>query len=269
MKMFRFEVRRLQKTALIGSGISIVFVFIFMALFPSMENSGIQELVITKFDAFPEGFMKAFGLDRAVNFNDVMHYMAYTLQYIVMALAIFGMTLGLDSLLLEEMEGTIEFLYAQPLSRKEIFWGKVTSHSWILVQSLLLIGFFSFLSAWFFKPESLSSRELGQDVTELFLGSLLVCSMYFSIGVFLGSFLHRRSAGLAMGVFFLTYLIGFLARLKEGFGFLRYFSPFDYALSMDIVRKGWDPRLVIVGTMAIVFFTLLAYVLYQKKDFNI
>ena len=39
-----------------------------MSFYPNMKDSGIQELVETKLNAFPEGMMQAFGLDEMVDF---------------------------------------------------------------------------------------------------------------------------------------------------------------------------------------------------------
>ncbi|NLY35989.1 MAG: ABC transporter permease subunit [Tissierellia bacterium] len=269
MNIFKFEIKRNQKTALLWTLISGFFVFLFMALFPSMKNSGIQEFVVTKFDAFPKEFMTAFGVDSAVNFDDIMHYTAYTLQYIIMAMAVYGILLGFDSLLIEETQGTIEFLYAQPTSRKKIFWSKVLSHGWLLFQSLFLLGMITFLSAVVFKPDNLAFRTLGLDMAELFLGSLFVCFLYFFLGVFIGSIMHTKSSGLALGIFFLSYIVGILSRIKEDLSFMRYFAPFDYALPMDIVRQGWDLKYIFVGAVAMIVLLFSSFFLYQKKNFRI
>lgn len=269
MNIFKFEVKHRQKTALLWTLINGFFVFLFMALFPSMKESGMQELVMNRFDAFPVEFMRVFGIDRGINFNDIMHYVAYSLQYIIMALAIFGVFLGIDSLLLDESQGSIEFLYAQPTSRRKIFWSKILSHGWLLFQSIFLLGIITFLSTLVFRPGGLGMRSLGLDVAEVFLGSLFVCFLYFFLGVFLGSIMHTRSSGLALGIFFLTYMIGVVSRIKEELGFLRYFSPFDYALPMDIVRRGWEVTYVFVGSTAMILLLVSSFYLYKKKNFRI
>ncbi|NLY73344.1 MAG: ABC transporter permease subunit [Tissierellia bacterium] len=269
MKVFKFEFLRLQKKVLVWGLLSGIFVFIFMALFPSMEASGIQELVMEKFDAFPMEFMEAFGLDTAVNFNDLSHYTAYTIQYIIMAIAVFAIFLGFDSLVLEESQGTIEFLYAQPLSRKEIFWGKSLSHFLALVEVVFIVGVLTLFSAYIFKPVDLGSRQLLVDMLELFAGSLFVTSLYFSLGLVLGSLLHSASGGLAIGLFFLTYLLGVVARIKKELDFMRYLSFFDYALPMDVVRGGLERNYLVVGGLLILAFTLISYHRFGRKNFRI
>lgn len=269
MKVFKFELFRLQKKVFLWGLLSGFFVFVFMVIFPSMESSGIQELVIEKFDAFPMEFMEAFGLDTAVNFNDIMHYTAYTIQYIIMAVAIFAIFMGFDSLVLEESQGTIEFLYAQPLSRKQIFWGKSLSHFLALVEVVFIVGVVTLVSAYVFRPSGLAGRDLLEDMMELFAGSLFVSSLYFFLGLVLGSLLHSASGGLAMGLFFFTYLLGVLARIKEELGLLQYLSFFDYALPMDVVREGLEKNYLLVGSLVMVVFLTISYHRFIRKNFRI
>ncbi len=269
ISLLSFELKRQQKKALAWALISGVFILVFMALFPSMEKSGIQELVMEKFDAFPREFMEAFGLDMAVNFNDIMHYLAYTIQYIVMALSIYALFLGLDSLLLEESQGTIEFIYGQPLSRRDIYLGKLISHLLVLFESLVLVGLASFFSASLFKPPSLEIQVLAGDILEMFMGTLLVLSLYYFLGLFLGSLLHSGGLGFVMGVFFFTYLLGVLSRIKENLAFLQYLSPFDYALPMDLVREGLASNFLFAGLAACLGFLILSYQIFLRKDFRL
>lgn len=269
MILFSFEIKRNQKKVLAWALISGLFTLIFMALFPSMESSGIQELVMEKFDAFPMELMQAFGLDMAVNFNELMHYTAYTIQYIIMALSIYSLFLGLDSLLLEESQGTIEFLYGQPLSRREIFTGKVTSHLFLVFETLILVGLASFFSAAIFKPSALGLGQLAGDMAEVFAGALLVSTIYYSLGLLMGSLLHSGGLALAMGSFFFTYLLGVMARIREDLAFLRYLSPFDYGLPLDVVRGGLETKYLVVGLGVILVFMVASYRIFKRKDFRL
>lgn len=269
MRVFSFDFVNLQKKVLVWALIASVLVFVFMALFPSMEASGIQELVMEKFDAFPTELMEAFGLDQAVNFNDIMHYSGYTLQYVFMALAVFGLLLGLDALLAEEEKGSIEFLYAQPLSRSQIFWSKFFSHIMVLIELVFIIGVFSFLAAYFFKPKDLGGRALLRDMIQLFEAGLFISILYFFLGLVLGGFLHRAGSGLAIGIFFLTYILGVLARIKEELELLRYLSFFDYAPPMDVVRIGFESKFIYSGLIICIIFLLVSLKRFTSKDFRL
>ena len=109
MNVFKIEVKRGFKSLLIWSIVCILLIVLFMSMFPSMKDSGMQELVNTKMDALPEAILDAFNLKDAPDFSKLNEYFAYVFQYIVMAGAIYGGILGAKSLIEEESEGTIEF----------------------------------------------------------------------------------------------------------------------------------------------------------------
>lgn len=70
MNVFQFEVKRLIKSCITWSVVFGILIILFMSFYPNMKDSGIQELVETKLNAFPEGMMQAFGLDEMVDFTD-------------------------------------------------------------------------------------------------------------------------------------------------------------------------------------------------------
>ena len=125
MNVFKFEVKRNLKSCLLWSIICSVLILLFLSVFPSMKDSGMQDLVGTKLDALPTGMLKAFGLESMIDFTNILEYLAYCFQYIAMAACIYALILGVNSLLEEEASGTIEFLYAKNISRKEIVRDKV------------------------------------------------------------------------------------------------------------------------------------------------
>lgn len=271
MNIFIFEVKRLFKSCLIWSLICGASIVLFMLLFPSMQNSGIQELIGTKLDAFPQGFLEAFGLDTMVDFTDIMQYQAYSIQYIGMAAAIFGSILGIDSLLQEEVEGTIEFLYAQPVSRSEVVTYKILSRFMIFFIFMAIFSVFTMGISIIVKPKGIGIYNIIMDIKMVLIGIFFIGIIFFSIGLFLSASLKPsyNSTAISIGVFFITYILGIISNMKDNMKFLRYFSPFDYALPMDIVREGWNIRYIILGLFIILVCIVSTYVIYKKRDFRI
>lgn len=271
VNMVNFEVKRYFKSSIIWALICSALVILFMAFFPSMENSGIQEIVGEKLSAFPEGLMEAFGLDDMVDFTDIMQYLAYTVQYISMAISIYALILGTNSLISEETHGTIEFLYAQPIDRNKIVGSKMLSNAYLLFQCIFIIGAFTMGVSAIFKPDNYELLSLLMDIKEVFLGIAFSAYVYFSIGLLLSTILipSQNTTAISIGVFFVTYVIGVLSRMKDNLGWLKFFSPFDYALPMDIVRYGWEYRYILAGIIIMLFCILFTFVIYNRKDMRI
>lgn len=271
MNIVNFEVKRHLKSSIVWSLVCGAIIILFMAFFPSMESSGIQELVGEKLGAFPDGLMEAFGLDDMVDFTDIMQYLAYTIQYISMAIAIYALILGSNALLSEEAEGTIEFLYAQAVSRNKIVASKMLSNAYLLFQCIFIVGFLTMAVSAIFKPEHYEIVNLLMDIKEVFIGIAFVSYTYFSIGLLLSTILKpsQNTTSISIGVFFITYVLGVLSRLRDNLEGLKFLSPFDYALPMDIVRYGWERKYIFAGIIIILVSISTTFYIYYKKDMKI
>ena len=271
MNIVNFEVKRHFKSSIVWALICSAIIILFMSFFPSMRNSGIQELVSKKMSAVPEGFMEAFGLDDMVDFTDIMQYLAYTIQYISMAISIYALILGSNSLLSEEAEGTIEFLYAQPVDRNKIVGSKMLSNAYLLFQCILIIGAVTMGISAIFKPEDYDLFKLLVDIKVVFIGITFSAYIYFSIGLLLSTILKpsQNTTAISIGVFFITYVIGVLSRLKDNLEWLKFFSPFDYALPMDIVRYGWENKYIVAGIFVMLFCIIFTFIIFNRKDMKI
>lgn len=268
MNIFKFEAKRLLKSCLTWALVCGFTIALFMAFFPSMRDSGIQELVETKLGAFPEGLLEAFGINEMVDFTDIIQYEAYVLQYIGMATAIYGLILGVGSLLDEEKEGSIEFLYAQPVSRYEIVTYKALSRAIVYLVFMVIVAFATMVISMIYKPADLKTIEKLIDIKEIFIGLTLAGYIFLSIGLFLSTVLKPsyNSVAISIGVFFISYIFGVLSKMKDKLDYFRYLSPFDYAMPMNIVKEGWNWSFVALGLLTIMVSIIGTYMIYGKKD---
>ena len=129
MNIFKFEFKRLLKSCIIWSLVCGALITLFMSLFPTMEDMGMKQIVNDKMGGMPVEILKAINIDSSMDFTDIFNYLGYAIQYIAMASAVYGAILGVNSLIREESQGTIEFLYSKPINRLKI----VTSKLWAIV----------------------------------------------------------------------------------------------------------------------------------------
>lgn len=271
MNVFKFEVKRNIKSCLIWSIVCGLIIAFFLSIFPSMKDMGIQELVGIKLDALPSSMLKALGLEDMIDFTDILQYLAYSLQYIAMASYIYALILGVNSILEEESKGTIEFLYAKNISRKEIVSFKILSRSSILALFLLLLTLFTFVISLVFKPSNLEVLSLAKGMVELFVGIGFVSFVFLFIGFFLSTVLrpNYNFTAISIGIFFMTYVLGIAGKLREGLGILKYFSPYDYAVATEIVKSGFEVKYIIAGCTIIILCLIASFIVYEKKDMKI
>lgn len=271
MNIFKFEFKRLLKSCIIWSLICGGLVVLFMALFPSMKDMGMQSIVNDKMDALPKEILKAFNIDKSMDFSNIYYYLGYCVQYIAMASAIYGAILGVNSLIREESQGTIEFLYSKPITRSKIVTSKLLSIFAIYYLYIVIVGVFTIGVCLFVKPENIEFLDMMIKLKSLFIGIWLLGLIFMSIGVLISTVIKNDKGAIpiSIGIFFVTYFVGIIGKLKEEFEWVKYFSPFDYYAPNEIMKSGFEAKFVIIGLVIIAVSVVIGYIIYNKKDMNI
>jgi len=270
MNIFKYEFRRLFKSAITWSIVCGVIISMFMLFYPSMRDSGMQELALTKLEALPEGFLEAFNISDMVDFTKLPDYTAYVIQYIAMASGIYGAILGVSALVKEESEGTIEFLYSKPITRSKIVTAKLGASALIFYMFILLIGIVTMAISFIVKPEDVETMIMIMDVKTLYIGIAFLGYIFMALGFLISVFIKRskQAVPIALAVFFTTYLLGVFGKLKDNLEFFLYLSPFDYAVPSKIIKDGFEFKYLIVGLLIMIISIIGTYVVYNKKDFR-
>lgn len=271
MNMFKMELKRGLKPLAIWSIVCVLLIILFMSMFPSMKDSGMQELVNTKMDAMPKALLEAFNLENMPDFSKLNEYFAYVFQYIVIAGSIYGGILGSKALIKEESEGTIEFLYAQPVSRTKIVTMKILSSVVIFYLFVMVMALASIGISLLVKPEDLKVIDLVMDMKLLFGGFFLIGLVFMSIGFLISVVIKslRLAMPISTGIFFTTYLLGTFSGMINSLEFLKYFSPFHYAVPSELLKNGLDISNVVISIVIIIVTITATYFIYRKKDFII
>ncbi|WP_017415404.1 ABC transporter permease subunit [Clostridium tunisiense] len=271
MNMFKMELKRGLKPLAIWSIVCVLLIILFMSMFPSMKDSGMQELVNTKMDAMPKALLEAFNLENMPDFSKLNEYFAYVFQYIVIAGSIYGGILGSKALIKEESEGTIEFLYAQPVSRTKIVTMKILSSVVIFYLFVMVMALASIGISLLVKPEDLKVIDLVMDMKLLFGGFFLIGLVFMSIGFLISVVIKslRLAMPISTGIFFTTYLLGTFSGMIDSLEFLKYFSPFHYAVPSELLKNGLDISNVVISIVIIIVTITATYFIYRRKDFII
>ena len=71
-----------------------------------MAEEGLQELMA----GMPDDILQVLGFESFPDFSKIDQFFGYIIQYVMMALLVYSISLGLNTFLKEEKDGTIEFL---------------------------------------------------------------------------------------------------------------------------------------------------------------
>lgn len=271
MNIFKFEFKRNIKSLIYWSiGTSAIIVF-FMALFPNMKDMGMQELVGAKLDSLPPAILETFNFSSTTDFSNINDFLGYCLQYIAMACGIYGAMLGVNSIIEEESEGTIEFLYSKPVSRSKILWSKISSRVVYFCIFIIVIGASTIGISIAVKPNEVNTMDLMMNIKSVFIGMAFLGYIFMAIGIAISTILKKGKMATSLGVslFFMTYIIGIISKLKEEFSFIKYVSPYEWVIPSNIIKDGFELKFVLIGFLLIIISLISASVIYKKKDMNI
>ncbi|MEW8957111.1 ABC transporter permease subunit [Clostridium sp.] len=271
MNVIKFEIKGLIKSTLIWSLICSALIILFMSLFPSMKDSGMQDIIGTKLDAFPPAVLEAFNIESTMDFSNISQYLAYAMQYIVMAGGVYGAILGVSSLIKEETEGTIEFLYAKPITRSKIVTYKLISSAIIYYVYVFIVGLAASIIAFMVMPEDVKFLDLIMDIKTLFIGVAFLGYIFMAVGFLISTIIKSSKTAVptAIGLFFVTYFMGIIGKLKEGLSFFKYLSPFEYVVPINLIKEGFNLSYIWTGLGIIIVSLIGAYMIYNRKDMRI
>ena len=269
MKTLQLKLNR--KSTFIWIALLAGITFAFMAVFPSMANESMQMLVDGKLDALPDALLAIVGFESIPDFTDIRVFYAYIMQYINIALAIFSLSLGLSTFLKEEEDGTIEFIYAQAISRKDFVLQKLQANIMLTIVVVLSLIFASSLSFIAFRPEGVDLVALIIETVPLFLSYFAIALIFLFLGTGLSFILKSGTSvsPVSMGIVFITYIVGLMSSMLDILEPLKHLSIL-HALFPSAIYDGN------VNTMSLllwVVFSLLVFYVgmlrFNRRDINV
>ena len=269
MTLLKIEWKNNQKNLLAWCISLILIIFLFMSIFPSLENSGMRDMLTTKLDTLPENMLKAFHLNSGPSLVETTGYFAYVFQYIFIAASMYAVMLGTKMLVKEETEGTIEFLYAQPISRKKIVLDKLLASLTIITLFWVTTFLASLGAALLFNKGNMTTEDIFSGLTKIFVTEWFVLLFFLSLGFLLSSVLKQANLGVSMGLVFVFYLMGILGDLQESLSILKDISPMAQAGPAAILENKLNVILMAILVLISLLLCLGALLIYQRKDLEI
>lgn len=269
----KIESRSLVKSLLIWSLFFGIIVFGFSSVYPQMHNTAMKSLLDAKLGGLSPALLKTFNIsvNGQSSFLVATGFFSYYFQYMFLAASIYAMMLGSQSLIKEETDGTIEFLYAQPITRKGIVSGKLLANTAVLILFWFISFVFSISATLLFKQSSDKTNDIITTMTKIFLQDGLILLFFLMLGFLLSTFLKssKQSNSVSLAVVFSFYLLGIFSDLNQSFEWAQNFSPIHMGIPANLIEKSLT--IVEIGglTLFILFFAAVTYTIYQRKDLKI
>ena len=264
--MILFELKQLSRrtVTLLVSLLAITIVSV--AIFPFMDDSGMLALLSDKIEMVPDFIIRMFGLGDMPDFTRFPIYFNLCMFFILIKLCTIASLMGCESLIGEETDGTIEFLYAMPCTRISIVACKFISRAIMI----LILNFMYGLVAY------ASYKYMGEDTTNLIrsLSSAVIPQLsYLMLGMMISAILpssHTASAS-SMSLFFFSFLLGIIPSLLGKWYKLEYLSPSTAVIRYDFMSVGFRPYWPQIKLLFTYSFAALALgtAIYCKKDMKL
>ena len=271
MNVIKFELKKNMKSIMIWSVVTSLVLTLFMSMFPTMESMDMMDIMMAKMDALPPVMLEMFNISTTMDFTNIVDYFAYSFQYILMAICIYGAMLGTSALSKEESEGTIEFLYSKPITRTSIVLRKFIVSIISLFIVIAIIGIVSFGFVVVFTSGESNQLDTFMQIKEILVGSFIVAFIFMSVGFLISVLLkdNKSPIQIGLGIFFASYILGIVAKFNEKFEFVKYFSPYDKFAPSEIVANGLDFGYLGISILFIIVSMGLTFILYKKRDFRV
>lgn len=266
MSIFRLELKNTWKSTLKWAISLSSITFMILAFFPSMQTESMKELTGAKMEGLDPALLEALGLAELVDFTVITNFFGYVLQYITLAIMVLVTQSAVSSLVKEEIDGTIEFLYSKPVSRSVILSQKILANIFSFVSILIIlcvitvIGYLSYSDYNFAE----SIKEAG-----IFYSSILYVGLVFmALGVLLSTLLKssKGSSGIVIAIVFGTFILGIMGVVIGDLSLFSYLSPMDWIKTHKLMTEGIRMEEWLVGISTILLCYIAAYEIYKRKD---
>ena len=185
--------------------------------------------------------------------------------FLPVVMGIFGSVYGSGLLAADEERGILDFLLAHPISRSQIFWGRLLS---FLVSLILILGF-GWFGLWLgvLKAESMnfSPLKLWLPYLSVFAVTWLFACLSFALSMVMPS---RSAAAMVSGIIVLAgYIITNLSKAIKGLESWALFSPITYFQSNSMMGLKLNPLTVLF--VSSVIFVAFAWKGFVNRDIRV
>ena len=218
-------------------------------------------------NSMPKALLDALDM-QAFNLTTLSGFYGLMFIYFGLMGAIAAAMWSSDIISKEERDKTVEFSLVLPVSRSRVITAKLLA---ALVNSILFVlvtWAVSLVAVKPYHPDQAFSNFLALEMQAMFMIELI----FLAIGLLLGCSMkqYKHSGSTAVSIILVTYFIYILSNMQSSLDFLKYFSPFRYFNSEELLRTGqMNGTYVLISAAIIIVCVTTAYWTYNKRDLYI
>ncbi len=243
---------------LIGLG----FLWLYTAMYPSLTKSSADITAVYK--AIPKSIMQAFNIELAdFSFNGFLASKHFDLTWPLMAILL-SLSLAGNIIAGEIEQGTMSFLLAQPVPRRDMYIAKYLAGATIMT-IFVVCSILTIIPLTMTYDISSSTNTIWLSVGVSWFFAMAI----FSLGFFISSLLRERSRVyfLAGGLIFLMYIARVFSVIFDQLSWLRHLSLFYYYNANSLFGRGTlNLVAIVVFGLTVVFGFGLGLYFFQKRD---
>lgn len=261
--LFFFQLKNNSKSISIWSAVLFGIMSMYMFFFSTM-----QEMAQVKFEMLPQEYLQLMGVDDMAQMNNYVTYFGMIFNILSIIMAVYAVSLGVNLLLKEEKNKTIEYLYSLEITRTQIYIAKVLTALISVMAVVLATGLAGIIFGYVVGDETFQLA----DVMSIIKITGTVPFLFVALGMFLSAASAKHaSVGLGCGIVMLTYMLGYLGKILEDKAeFLKYFSPFELLSPTNAVALE-NETLIAFGVIAALIILLFVggKFAYARRDYHL
>ena len=263
MNVFLHELRVHKKNILIWNLSLFTSLVLMLLMYPAMKSEGDAYFKILA--SLPDELLSAFSInfETFLSFNG---FFGYIYTYLLLALCVLAMNLGL-SVLGKEISGkTADFIMTKPLARRSLLTEKIFAGLTMITLTNIFLGASTWIMNIFVDKEN-------QNLSALFLillSGFILQILFYTLGILIGIVRKRIRyiTSLSLSTVFGFYILAMMSQIMKK-EFLYYFTPYRYFdYNRIILDRAYELKFLILSLVLILSFTVLSYILLEKKEIH-
>ncbi len=261
--MIKREFKINLKSFIIWTSILIGMFLIVFLVYPYMMTDDSMKSLDEMMKVFPPDLLKAFNMDLA-SINTAYGWLkSEGFMFALLIIGIYSSSLGLNIVLKEEYDKTIEYLGFLPITRSKIMTNKIIVAITYIALMVVTVGVFNYI-ALLLSGDFNQKQYLLLSITPLFTALPL-----FGIGLFISTFMRKskKVLGIGLGIVFLSYFINVISELSDKVSFLKYLSLYTLSDVRNVISSvSLNPLTIIISICITIGFISSSYYRYERKE---
>jgi len=214
----------------------------------------------------PEAMRNILGMNN-LDITSVAGYYGVFFLYFLLLGGTHAIMLGATIISKEERDKTADFLFVKPIERSRVVTAKLVA---VLI-NLLIFNLVTLLASVFFVAMYNQGEPINDQIIYLMISLFILQVIFAAIGTGISGLAKntKKATSLATTLFLMTFLLSMAIELYNKIDFLKYFTPFKYFPTVEVMKGSFDPFFLFLAAVIIIGSTALTYITIQKRDIYI